>query len=88
MCLFCNLSCVLTCEFKRISNLNIHYFFIFLFFYFFTFLLLSYWLISDEEVYMDYKSISDYEKDENFMKDRMEALKNMEKYGKSYSEIF
>ncbi|CDU17820.1 conserved Plasmodium protein, unknown function [Plasmodium yoelii] len=33
----------------------------------------------DEEVYMDYKSISDYEKDENFMKDRMEALKNMEK---------
>ncbi|CAD2092275.1 conserved Plasmodium protein, unknown function [Plasmodium vinckei brucechwatti] len=35
--------------------------------------------VLDEELNMDYKSINDYEKDENFMKDRMEALKNMEK---------
>ncbi|VEV56631.1 conserved Plasmodium protein, unknown function [Plasmodium vinckei vinckei] len=35
--------------------------------------------VLDEELNMDYKSINDYEKDENFMIDRMEALKNMER---------
>ncbi|EUD73078.1 hypothetical protein YYG_02078 [Plasmodium vinckei petteri] len=43
--------------------------------------------VLDEELNMDYISMNDYEKDANFMKDRIEALKNMEKYGKC-SEAF